>query len=138
MYYGPLIGIHRQRPSIRELQAALTDELTKWYQKIRGSSSPFSSFVRSGPPSLAASAPGSIALQGGERVIDLIAAAGGLATSRFSGSTEELADLSGAVLIRQGKVLPVDFNALVKQGDLQQNIRVHPGDHCYIPSSLVP
>ena len=25
---------------------------------------------------------------------------------------------------------------MIKEGDLSQNIRVHPGDHCYIPSSL--
>ena len=79
--------------------------------------------------------PGLVPLRGGERVIDLFASGGGLATSRFSGSTEELADLSGAIYLRGGEFI-LDFTALLKRGDQRWNIRVHPGDYCYVPSSL--
>ena len=80
--------------------------------------------------------PGVISLTGNERILDLIAQSGGLATSRFSGSTEELADLSGALYLRNGERLAVDFVALVKEGQHHYNLSVWPGDYLYIPSSI--
>ena len=80
--------------------------------------------------------PGVIYLSGNERLLDIIASCGGLATSRFSGSTEELADLSAAIFIRNGRQLPVDFIAAVRSGDPRHNIIVEVDDYIYIPSSL--
>lgn len=69
-------------------------------------------------------------------LLEGISQAGGLFTSRFSGSTEELADLSNSFVLRDGKVLPIDFLALIKQGDMSQNIYLRDGDYVYLPSSL--
>lgn len=69
-------------------------------------------------------------------LLEGIALAGGLFTSRFSGSTEELADLSNSFVLRDGQVLPVDLLALMKEGDMSQNIYLKDGDYVYIPSSL--
>ena len=69
-------------------------------------------------------------------LLEGIALAGGLFTSRFSGSTEELADLSSSFVLRDGQVLPVDLLALMKKGDMSQNIYLKDGDYVYIPSSL--
>jgi len=70
------------------------------------------------------------------RVLDAIALAGGLFTSRFTGTTEELADLQHSFLIRKGEMLPVDFQKLIREGDLSQNVYLRPDDFIYLPSSL--
>ena len=69
-------------------------------------------------------------------VIEAIATAGGLFTSRFSGTTEELADLNHSFLIRGGEMLPVNFQRLLRQGDTSQNIYLQADDFLYLPSSL--
>ncbi len=79
--------------------------------------------------------PGPVALRGGERVLDLIARAGGPATSESAINTENLGDLAGALYVRNGELLPVDLVALVERGDQRQNIQVHPNDYLYIPAS---
>jgi protein involved in polysaccharide export with SLBB domain len=80
--------------------------------------------------------PGLYPIQQPTTLLEAIARAGGLFTSRFSGSTEELGDLGRSVIIRDGKVLPVDFKALLREGDMSQNIYVHPDDYILIPSAL--
>jgi polysaccharide biosynthesis/export protein len=69
-------------------------------------------------------------------VIEAIATAGGLFTSRFSGTTEELADLNHSFLIRGGEMLPINFQRLLRQGDTSQNIYLQADDFLYLPSSL--
>jgi protein involved in polysaccharide export with SLBB domain len=80
--------------------------------------------------------PGLFPLSQPTTLLEGISLAGGLFTSRFSGSTEELADLSNSFVLRDGEVLPVDFLALMKQGDMTQNIYLEDGDYVYLPSSL--
>lgn len=81
-------------------------------------------------------APGIYPLNRPLRVLDAVTQAGGLFTSRFTGTTEELADLSHSFLIRGGKTLPVDFQKLIREGDLSQNIYLEPDDFIYLPSAL--
>lgn len=50
-------------------------------------------------------------------------------------SSEELADLRRSFVIRKGKLLPVDFERLYRQGDLSQNIYLEPDDFVYLPSA---
>jgi len=45
------------------------------------------------------------------------------------------ANLKGARLTRDGKVLPVDFYSLLTNGDARQNIWLKAGDSIYIPDS---
>ncbi len=80
--------------------------------------------------------PGLYPIQQPTTLLEAIARAGGLFTSRFSGSTEELGDLGRSVVIREGKVLPVDFKALLREGDMSQNIYLRPDDYIFIPSAL--
>lgn len=79
---------------------------------------------------------GAFPLTGPMTVIEAISQAGGLFTSRFTGSTEELADLNHSFLIRNGEMLPVDFRRLLREGDTSQNIYLRPDDFIYLPSSL--
>lgn len=69
-------------------------------------------------------------------IIEAVARAGGLFTSRFTGTTEELADLNHSFLVRNGELLPVNFQRLLRQGDTSQNIYLEPDDFIYLPSSL--
>jgi polysaccharide export outer membrane protein len=72
-------------------------------------------------------------------VLDAVALAGGPVTlganqaSNFSYTSEDMADLRRAFIIRQGKLLPVNFHKLIKEGDLSQNIYLQPDDFIYMP-----
>lgn len=79
--------------------------------------------------------PGLYPLRQPTTLLEAISQAGGLFTSRFSGTTEELADLSKSVVIRNGEILPVNFEKLVRSGDTSQNIYLHHNDYIYLPSA---
>ena len=79
--------------------------------------------------------PGLYPLRQPTTLLEAISQAGGLFTSRFSGTTEELADLSSSVVIRNGQILPVNFEKLVRSGDTSQNIYLHHNDYVYLPSA---
>jgi len=81
-------------------------------------------------------APGIYPIKQPMRVLDAVSQAGGLFTSRFTGTTEELADLKHSFMIRKGRTLPVDFEKLIRAGDMSQNIYLEPDDYLYLPSSL--
>jgi protein involved in polysaccharide export with SLBB domain len=80
--------------------------------------------------------PGIFPLNAPMTVLEAISRAGGLFTSRFSGTTEELADLHHSFLIRGGQQIAVDFNRLLREGDMSQNIYLQPDDYIYLPSAL--
>lgn len=79
--------------------------------------------------------PGIYPLSQPTTLLEAISMAGGLFTSRFSGTTEELADLGSSIVLRNGKVLPVDFMALLHDGDASQNIYLQHNDYIYLPSA---
>ena len=74
-------------------------------------------------------------------LLEAISMAGGtLGLSSFrdqsaAGMTEELADLQRSFVLRQGKLLPVDFQRLLNQGDASQNIYLQPDDFVYFPAA---
>jgi polysaccharide biosynthesis/export protein len=79
---------------------------------------------------------GPIQLVPGSRIADVIAAAGGPLVSQLEGSPPfPLADMGGAVVIRQSKPLPINV-AKALEGDPLHNVFVHAGDHIYVPPSL--
>jgi protein involved in polysaccharide export with SLBB domain len=80
--------------------------------------------------------PGIYPLDTPTTVVEAVARAGGLMVSRFSGTTEELADLRHGFLVRDGAFLPVDFHRLLVDGDLGQNVYLRNGDYLYLPSAL--
>lgn len=66
-------------------------------------------------------------------LLDAIARAGGLELAGGTGTTEELADLSRSIMVRDGKILPIDFEALVRRGDMRFNIYVRDQDFIFLP-----
>jgi len=73
-------------------------------------------------------------------VLEAIGLAGGPASlggnqqSNFAYTSDDLADLRRAFIIRRGKRLPVDFFRLLREGDLSQNIYLEPDDFVYFPT----
>jgi polysaccharide export outer membrane protein len=87
----------------------------------------------------ALSKPGYLELTPGMRVVDVVAAAGGLLTMTPTAgakttmrSAVPVADVESAVLVRDGKALPIDFEKAL-QGLPGHNVLVHPGDQLYVP-----
>jgi protein involved in polysaccharide export with SLBB domain len=80
--------------------------------------------------------PGIYPLSAPMTILEAVSRAGGLFTSAFSGTTEELADLHHSFLIRGGRPLAVDFYRLLRDGDMSQNIYLQPDDYIYLPSAL--
>ena len=81
--------------------------------------------------------PGTYLIEGRTTIVDAVAKARGLRTGYFRNSTAEMADFRHATLMRNGQVLPLDFEALLRQGDSTQNRTLQNGDIITIPSSLV-
>lgn len=86
-------------------------------------------------------APGVYPMAGPMTLLEAISLAGGtLSLSGFqnqsvAGIGEELTDLRRSFVIRQGKLLPIDFQRLLAQGDLSQNIYLQPDDFVYFPAT---
>ena len=76
--------------------------------------------------------PGIYPMSGPTTLLEAVTMAGG--TTRAAGSSEDSADLRHSFLIRDGKVLPVDFSRLFVQGDMSQNVYLQPDDFVYFPS----
>jgi len=80
--------------------------------------------------------PGVYPLKGDVTLTQAFAQAGGLKKGSFRSTTVELADLTHAFLARNGQILPVDFERLLRQGDIRFDIKLAPGDYIYVPSGL--
>lgn len=80
--------------------------------------------------------PGIYPLAGPTTLLESIAQAGGPARSTSEISTEELSDLRHSFVVREGEFLPVNFDRLLRHGDLSQNIYLKSGDFVYVPFAL--
>lgn len=80
--------------------------------------------------------PGIYPMTGPITLLEAIAQAGGTARSESQISTEELSDLRHSFVVRDGQFLPVNFDKLLRHGDMSQNIYLRPGDFVYVPFAL--
>ena len=80
--------------------------------------------------------PGTYPIKKPTTLIGAISAGGGLLSNREGTevSNPEAADLDRAILIRNGNLIPVDFDALITDGDMSQNVYVKGGDYIFVPS----
>ena len=77
----------------------------------------------------AVNSPGVINLKRETNLLQLLAMNGGL-------SLAENADLKKACIMRGKKRLPVDFEKLIQEGDVNQNVSLLPDDVIYIPNNF--
>ncbi len=87
-------------------------------------------------------APGVYNMAAPTTLLEAIASAGG--SQSFAGQRqiseggplgEDLADLNKSFIVRNNKMLPVDFERLLDKGDLSQNIYLQPDDFVYFAPS---
>ena len=80
--------------------------------------------------------PGIYPLTGSTTLLEALAQAGGAARSVSQISTVELSDLRHSFVVREGQFLPVNFDRLLRHGDMSQNIFLRSGDFVYVPFAL--
>jgi len=80
--------------------------------------------------------PGVYEIKGRSRILDVLANAGGLALGYFQNNSVELADLERTFMIRNGKILPIDFIELIQKGNMLYNIPLLDRDYIYLPSAI--
>ena len=133
----PLVGdIQADGRTVDEVNAELTDRLRQYLlaPKVSVIVTAFNSlnYVISGE----VVKPGVYPLVTDVTITAALAKAGGLNKGQFRSSSVELADLTHAFISRQGKLLPVDFVRLLRQGDMRFDIALQAGDYISIPSGL--
>lgn len=77
--------------------------------------------------------PGEYSVTVDTRLSDLIAKGKGYAIGILDDNTVDLADINNAYIVRNGKMLPVDFVEAIVKGNQLHNIRIFPEDIVYIP-----
>jgi len=136
IYYDLLPGLEVWGLTLAETKQSLERELAKYYTRPQVSIALTSVESKRVWVLGRLNKSGIFPLSGPMTIIEAISRAGGLFTSRFSGTTEELADLNHSFIIRNGEMLPVNFQKLLRAGDTSQNIYLEPDDFIYLPSSL--
>ncbi len=126
-------AVRAQGKSTTELSQALTESLRSFYKRpevavslVEVQSSRFYVLGKVAKPAL-------YPLTQPTTLLDALARAGGLEVVGGTGTSEELADLSRSFLVRDGRALPIDFQALIRGGDPRFNIFVKNGDFIYLP-----
>jgi polysaccharide biosynthesis/export protein len=79
-------------------------------------------------------APGIYPLATPVRLLEGITAAGGPLSA--PGAADGVCDLQRSFLMRDGKLLPVDFDKLLRAGDMSQNIYLQPNDFIFLRSGI--
>lgn len=76
--------------------------------------------------------PGKYKLEKGDRIIDVMARAGGLLFINDELGGRSLANLKSSYFSRNGQKIKVDFYRLLQKGDMKHNLLLEPGDFIYI------
>ena len=141
IYFDLLPGIDVWGMTLGQTKARLEQELGKYVREP-----PQISLVLRGVESKRfwilgrVQAPGVYPMASPLTVLEAVSLAGGtMSLTSFrdqeaAGVGEELADLKHSFILREGRLLPVDFERLLKQGDLSQNIYLQPDDFVYFPA----
>lgn len=75
---------------------------------------------------------GVISVRDDTRLTEFVALGGGFDTGLLDGKDVELADIPSSYMIREGKILPINFTEAIYKGNPLHNIAVRPGDVVYI------
>ncbi len=150
IYYYMLPGLDVGGLTLAETRARLGEELKKYIREKPVVALTLRSVASQRVWVLGrVNSPGIYTLAGPTTLLDAVAQAGGLSSSSSAfaalaasvgvasptGSSVEAADLSRSFIIRRGRMLPVDFQQLLRDGALSQNIYLQPDDFIFLPSA---
>ena len=76
--------------------------------------------------------PGNYTWHKGDRILDVIAEAGGLLYTQTELGSRATANLKASYLSRKGKDVDVDFYKLIRLGNMKYNLKIEPEDFIYI------
>ena len=79
--------------------------------------------------------PGLYDISDTSRVADLYAMAGGSTVRLFNGVETDAADLENSIFVRQGELIPIDFQKAIL-GDPLHNVRLQKGDYVFIAQRM--
>lgn len=139
LYYNLLPGIDVWGSTLAQVKAKLEDGLGQFVRER-----PQVSLVLRGVESRRVwvlgrvQVPGVYPMAAPMSLLEAVSMAGGtLSLSQFqqqeaAGASGELADFRRSFVMRDGKPLPVDFQRLLLQGDMSQNIYLQPDDFVYL------
>jgi len=142
IYFSLLAGIDVWGATISQAKELIEQELSKYVRE-----KPQVSIVLRGVESKRiwvlgrVQAPGVYSMAVPMTLLEAISMSGGTMTfsnyrdQEAAGMSEEMADLRRSFVIRQGKMLPINFERLLKGGDLSQNIYLQPDDFVYLPAA---
>lgn len=133
-YLGmPLIGqIRISGLTLAQASQKVSDALSKYIRNPKVGISPYEIVSENVSIAGSISHPGIYPISDGMRLADLIAKAGGAASSFSDGQNYSSADFKNSIFVRNKKLLPVDFIAAVERGDPLHNIELHRGDYIFI------
>ena len=136
IYYNLLPGIEAKGKTINQLKREMEAQLATLYRHPQTSITLLTADSQRVWVLGRVNKPGNVALRQPTRLLDALSLAGGLYTSSTNGTSQELADLSHSFIKRSGTLLPVNFEKLIRTGDMTHNIYLEPNDFIYLPSSL--
>jgi polysaccharide biosynthesis/export protein len=136
LYYNVANGINVKGKSIREVSDALSEALSYDYVDpivtVNVANADSQRFWVLGQ----VKNPGTFPLKKPTTLLAALSQSEGLGAANFGNESQDLVDLSRAILIRGKSLVPVDFEALIERGDMSQNVYVHPNDYIYLPSRM--
>jgi len=133
LYYDLAPPVPARGKTVTELSQILTEALRPYYKRPNVTVALHAAKSRRYSILGKVYSPNVYALNQPTTLLDGIARAGGLELAGGTGTTEELADLSRSILVRNGKMLPIDFEALVRGGDLRYNVYLRDQDFIFLP-----
>ena len=78
--------------------------------------------------------PGMFVISNGMRLADLFAKAGGSAVRDFDDQMLDAADFQNSIIVRNGKILPVNFSLAIEKGDRWHNVKLKKATISISPS----
>ncbi|MEZ5329480.1 MAG: SLBB domain-containing protein [Verrucomicrobiales bacterium] len=127
IYYDLAGGVMAEGKTVTEVEEILTKKLSAQQEyvlptvsaNVAGTAS--QTYVVLGQ----VGTPGSYSATKPTRLLDAIALCGGIQTG--------LADLRRSIVVRDNRMICPDFEALIENGDMSQNLYLRPDDHIFIP-----
>ena len=136
LYYNVARGINVKGKTLREISTLLSHQLEDDYVNpivtVNVADADSQRFWMLGQ----VQTPGTFPIKKPTTLIEAISQAGGMLSNRdgVEVSNPEAADLERAILIRNGDLIPVNFEKLIREGDMSQNVYVRGGDYIFVPS----